>query len=100
MSANIARVNREAQLLEDSNYKGKKTMNPSLSYMSPYIWSPNIPEKAEQDKVTYSHFPHTPEALQESGIHWHCVKQPLLADGTVGKVHTGMDSMYLELQIF
>lgn len=69
-------------------------MNPS--YISPYTGSPKIPENAEQDKVTFSHFLPTPEALQESG------KQPLLAmaDGTVGKVLAGTDLMYLELLIF
>lgn len=75
-------------------------MNPS--YISPYTRSPKIAENAEQGKVTYSHFLPTPEALQESVIHWQCVKQPLLAmaDGTAGKVLAGTDPVYLELLIF
>lgn len=90
MSANIARVNREAQLLEDSNYKGKKTMNPSLSYMSPYIWSSNIPEKSrtgQSNLLTFSPHPRgtsgkwDPRALCQTaptgwwhsgeGAHWY-----------------------------
>lgn len=61
-----------------------------------------MPENAEQDKVTYSHFLPTPEALQENVIHWQCAKQPLLAmaGGTVGKVLAGTDPMSLELLIF
>lgn len=77
-------------------------MNPSLSCINPYTRNPNIPENAEQDKITYLQFPPTPEALQESVIPWQCVKQPLLAlaDGTVGKVLTGTDSTNLELLVF
>lgn len=75
-------------------------MNPSLSYINPYTRSPNIPENAEQDKVTYSQFPSNLRGTSGKCDALAMCQTLAMADGMAGKVPTGMDSMYLELLIF
>lgn len=101
MSSNIARVNREAQLVEDSSYKGKKKWT-HHSHTLILTLGAQTSLKTQNRMCNLLTFSSHPRALQGRVIHWQCVKQPLLAmaDGTVGKVLAAMDSMYLELLIF